>query len=69
MYVIGIKCSITPACFICYVHTFMCSAFADHPMDKDDLKCNTEKDTIKLHERSAGTTIILCMHSIIHLIN
>ena len=36
----------------------MCSAFVAHPMDKDDLKCNMEKDMIKLHERSAGTTVV-----------
>ena len=31
------------------------SAFASHPSDTEELQCNTEKNKIKLHDRSAGS--------------
>lgn len=38
------------------------SAFAPHPGDTEELWCNTEKNKIKLHDRSAGVAYICHKH-------
>ena len=44
------------------------SAFSAHPCDTKNLQCNTEKDKIKLHDRSAGRYVRSYIHILMSII-